>query len=353
MDASSPAPRLVRFTEGSEGAFSLVLPDTWSAQGGVARGPADPRPWYRVVSPGGGAELRGSDPRVPPTFLDPGYGAYMPPLPGMVLRPYTPPEGFADEYARNFARELGASSFVGTGVRDVETILRDDPRPATRPRVLTMLQQGAALGGVTFACPDRGLCGQVDVLTLRMPGPAGLGWAPFVTALIGPAAQWPHVKASLLQIAHTYTANPAWQQQVGAMQQAQHQATMDSIAAGTRVLQMQAQSGMEAIRAHAQRAQMSAMASAETDAMRADAWRAQQASDDERHRRAVNAVRETVDLYDPASGQVYRGAPAGYATFWTDGADRVVASEGHENPDPTRFTQAENLDELRGRPGRG
>ena len=160
------------------------------------------------------------------------------------------------------------------------------------------------------------------------------------------------MKASLLQIAHTYTADPAWQQQVGAMQQAQHQAAVDSIAAGTRVLQMQAQSGMEAIRAHAQHAQMSAMASAESDAMRADGCREQQASDDERQRRAVNAVRETVDLYDPASRQVYRGAPAGYATLWTDGADRVVASEGHENPDPTRFTPRESLDELRERPPR-
>jgi hypothetical protein len=76
---------------------------------------------------------------------------------------------------------------------------------------------------------------------------------------------------------------------------------------------------------------------------------------DERQRRAVNAVREEVDLYDPATGQVYRGAPAGYATYWTDGAERVVASAGHDNPDPTRFTQAEDLDELRGsgRPPRG
>ena len=353
MEPSTTTPRLVRYTEPAEGAFSLVLPEGWPVQGGVARGASDPRPWYRVVSPGGGAELRGSDPRVPPSFLAAPFGSMA--LPGIVLRPYTPPEVFAEEYARHFAREAGASSFVGTGFRDLEAILRDDPRPATRPRLMTMMQQGAALGGVAFACPDRDLCGLVDVVILRMAGPVGLSWSPFITALIGPTAAWPHVKATLLQIAQTYTANPAWQRQVSAAQQMQHEAAMESIDAGRRILQMQAQSGMEAIRAHAHRANLSAQASAEADVLRAQAWREQQASSDEQHRRAVNAVRETVDLYDPASGQVYRGAPAGYATWWTDGADRVVASEGHDNPDPSRFTQAANLDDLHGRgrpPGR-
>lgn len=65
-------------------------------------------------------------------------------------------------------------------------------------------------------------------------------------------------------------------------------------------------------------------------------------------------MRETVDIYDPSSGQVYRGAPAGFTTWWTDGVDRVVASEGHDNPDPSRLTRAENLDDLpvQGRPPR-
>ena len=357
MEHTSPpsGPRIVRFTEPTEAAFSLLLPEGWHVEGGVARGTSEPRHWYRVLSPGRGAELRGSDPRVPPSFLAPSFGAMGMFMPGVAVRPYVPPEVFAEEYARHFARERGAGAFTVTAMRDPETILGDDPRPETRPRVQLMVQRGAAFAGVAFECPDRGLSGLVDVFTLRMEGPMGLNWAPFITALVGPSAQWAHAKATLLRVAHSYTANPAWQQHQSLMMQMQHQATMETIHTGTRVMQMQHQSGMEAIRAHAQRAAIAAQTSAEVSSMQSQSWREQQASSDEMHRRSVNAVRETVDLYDPATGQVYAGAPAGYETWWTDGADRVVGSHGHDNPDPSRFTQAENLDELRGsgRPPRG
>ncbi len=350
MEYTAPpsAPRIVQYTEPSEGAFALLLPEGWSVQGGVARGAADPRPWYRVLSPGGGAELRGSDPRVPPSFLEPSFGAMGMFLPGMVARPYAPPAAFAEEYARHFARERGAGAFTVTALRDPETILREEPRPDARARAQVLLQQGAAFGGVAFDCPDRGLSGLVDVITLRMPGPMGLTWMPFLTALAGPTAQWAHAKATLLEVARSYKTNPAWQQHQNQMQQMQHQAAMDQIHTGTQVLRMQHQSAMEAIGAHAQRANIAAQANAEVSAMQSQAWRDQQASGDEMHRRAVNSIRETVDLHDPTTGQVYRGAPAGFATWWTDGADRVVGSHGHENPDPTRYTQAENLDDVRG-----
>lgn len=77
MEHTSPpsGPRIVRYTEPTEAAFSLQLPEGWHVEGGVARGSSDPRPWYRVVSPGRGAELRGSDPRVPPSFLQPSFAA--------------------------------------------------------------------------------------------------------------------------------------------------------------------------------------------------------------------------------------------------------------------------------------
>jgi len=358
VDPTNPsAPRFVRFVDPVEGSFSITHPEGWRASGGIVRDGSVPRPWYRVQSPGGGAELRGSDPRVP-SFVDPStsvMGMMGMPMPGVALRPYTPPGFFAAEYARHLARELGATGFQPTGHRDVETMLREDPRPESRPKVYAMLQQGAELAGVTFDLPDIDRRGLVDVLTLRMPGPMGLTWVPFVTVLVGPAREWEHVKATLLAICRSYATNPAWQQMQTQMQNAQHQMAMDSIETGNRILRMQAQSGMEAIAAHAQRANISAQASQEVGAMNTDAWRAQQASGDEMHRRAVNGVRETVDVYDPASGNVYRGAPAGFATWWTDGADRVVGSTGNDNPDATRFTQAVDLDDVPrdGRPRRG
>lgn len=343
---NAPAPA-TRFTEPTEGAFTLALPPGWTVQAGVARGPLGPRPWYRALSPGGTAEVRGSDPRVPQSFTVPA-GPMMMPLPGMILRPYAPPHAFAEEYAHNFARDLGASSLTVTGVRDLEAMLHDDPRPESRSNARTLVQSGADYGGISFTAqtPQRPLRGVVDVVTLRMPGPVGMTWSPIVTALVGPVEGWPHARATLLHIAHSYTTNDAWQRTQSQLSAMQHQATMESIETGNRILRMQAQSGMEAIGAHAQRAHIAAQTSAEVTAMQSQAWQQQQASGDEQQRRNVNAIRETVDVYDPSSGQVFHGAPAGFTTWWTDGADRVVGSTGYENPDPARYTQAVDLDEV-------
>lgn len=342
-----PSPlRLVRFTEPGEGAFTLLAPEGWSVQGGVARGMADPRPWYRVLSPGGGAELRGSDPRVPPSFLVPSWGFAMVPMPGVALRPYVAPEVFAQEYAGHFARELGASRFEVTGLRGVDDMLRDDPRPTTRPRVDFLRAQGAAFGGVHFVCADLGQRGIVDVTTLRMEGPMGFTWAPFVSAVRGPSEAWEACFGTLRAIAHSMVTNPAWQQMQSQRQQAAHEATMAGLATNAQILQMQHRSGMEAIQAHAQRAQVSAEGFAAANAQQMDAWRAQQAAQDESHRRAVNGIREEVDVYDPRTGQVVRGAPAGFDTWWTDGAGQVMGRHGHDNPDPSRWSEAVNLDDL-------
>jgi hypothetical protein len=233
MEHTSPpsGPRIVRFTEPTEAAFSLLLPEGWHVEGGVARGTSEPRHWYRVLSPGGGAELRSADPRIPPSFVDPRFNAMgMFPLPGGVPRPYVPPAHFAEEYARQFARERGASSFTATAARDVAAVFGDDPRPEVQARARVLLQQGAELAGVAFACPDRGLSGLVDVFTLRMMMPTGLAWMPFLTALVGPTDAWPHAKATLLQIARSRVESAAWQQAQANLQQMQHQMAMDTIA---------------------------------------------------------------------------------------------------------------------------
>ncbi len=350
-DRAMAAAPLVRFVEPAEGAFSLSVPEGWAVMGGVSRAPgASPTPWYRVVSPNGGAELRSGDPRMPPSFIDPRYGVMgMFPMPGAVPRPYEPAAHFAEGYARQLARERGASAFVVSAWRDVDTVLADEARPDVRARAVSLVQQGADLAGVAFACPDKAESGVVDVITLRMMLPTGLVWMPFFTATIGPAATWPHARATLLHIAFSKQENPEWQKLQSDLQQAQHQMAMDTIATGSRVMQIQAQSGMESIAAHAHRAHIAAQANAEASDAQARGWQAQQRADDERQRRAVNAVRETVDLYDPASGRVYRSAPAGFDTYWTDGVDRVVASDARDNPDPTRLTELHDLDRRGGR----
>lgn len=334
-----------RFTEASEGAFSIEIPDGWEAQAGVVR-VGDARPWYRARSVGGGAELRVVDPRWPLSFLDAPFG-FMPfPMPGVVARGYVPPPPFAEEYAHAFSRERGARRIEVTSVRSAEGIIADDPRPDARARAAQMLQLGAELGGVEFVCPDANARGLVDVCTLRMPGPFGLIWTPFVTALMAPMASWPHALATMLHVVRSYRADPLWERRRQQVQSAQHEAAMESIRVGTAVMNMQAQSGMSAIQAHAQRAAISHDAFTSAGDAQVRGWQSQQASLDESHRRAVNVIREEVDLYDSSTNTVLRGAPAGFQSYWTDG-EGVVASRGHESPDPTRMRPLEDLDRLR------
>lgn len=343
--AERSGPRFVRWTEPGAHAFTLVVPEGWRVEGGVIHLGAEMRPWYRVRSPGGGAELRVVDPRVPTSFVEPSWG--MMPIPGAVIRPFTPPEVFADEYARGFARESGASRFEPLRVRPTQEIVAEETRPEKRQRIEWMLQQGASMAGVEFALPDQGRRGIVDVTCLRMPTVMGSTWTPFVTALLGPADAWPAVKESLVAIARTFAFTAGFEQMQAMQRQVSHQMAMDNIATGSAILRMQHQSGMEAIQAAAQRAQISADANASVAASQMAGWRAQQASSDEVHRRAVNGVREVVDVVDPTTGVVYTGAPAGFHSYWTDGVShRVVASEGSENPDASRYARAVNLDDV-------
>lgn len=335
-----------RFIEPSEGAFSIEVPEGWSAQAGVLRVGSDARPWYRVMSPGGGAELRAVDPRWPLSFIEIPFGFMGFPMPGVVPRPYVPAVAFAEEYGRAFASERGARRLEVTARKSAAELMADDPRADARARVEAMLRMGAELAGIEFRCPDAGLSGRVDVLTLRMHGPAGLVWSPFVSATMAPTASWPHALATMVHIARSNRANPAWQQGQQQLQNAQHEATMESLRVGGEILRMQGRSGMEAIRAHAQRAAISAEGFASAGDAQMQGWRAQQGSMDESHRRAVNAVREEVDLYDGSTGAVLRGAPAGFESYWTDG-EVVVASRGHESPDPTRMRPLEDLDTRR------
>ena len=87
-------------------------------------------------------------------FVDPST-AMMPvmPVPGLALRPYAPPHFFAEEYARHYARESGATTFALTGHRDAEALLRDDPRNkklcCKALRLSSISKALAASGGAT------------------------------------------------------------------------------------------------------------------------------------------------------------------------------------------------------------
>ncbi len=130
---------------------------------------------------------------------------------------------------------------------------------------------------------------------------------------------------------------------------AQHQRTMDQIAANTHAMTQGHQQRMANSRAsfdaHQQR--MQGMW-AQHDAHNAG-WQAGQAASDEAQRRRINAINETADARDPSTGQVYRGVPSGAGSYWVDPTNNTVVGAGTyaDNPDVYRYQRGQNLDDNR------
>ena len=330
----------MRFVEPTEGAYSLVVPDGWTVEGGVVREGANSRPWCRMRDLGNGLELRSGDPRLPLAFVEGGAMAWM----GPPVRRYESAEAFATGYAREMARECGATTFEVRGRRTIPAMLDDDPRPDSAFKLQALLQSGADIGGVDVAAPDADLVGLVDVVTLRMPSPFGLSWSPLVTALVAPRNRWPQARSALFQALHSVVGNPAWQQGQQLRMQQQHRTTMDGLQAGAEQMRRHHAGAMETIHQMGERARISADAYRTAADLQQQGWAQTQASLDDQHRRTVNGIREVVDLVDPSTGTVHRGAPAGFRTYWIDGSGHVLGSHGFDNPDPSRFRPARDLD---------
>lgn len=155
------------------------------------------------------------------------------------------------------------------------------------------------------------------------------------------------------QMANSYQPNPQYEQRVQqlnqqhmAANQAQHQQRM---AQSQRLHQQR----MAANRAQFDAYQQVYRANQDAADMQMQSWQARQNSNDEMHRRTINGINETVDLYDASSGQTYYGVQNGYDSYWTDPMGTVVGTQGYDNPDVMRYNQATDLDDLYRQGGNG
>lgn len=194
--------------------------------------------------------------------------------------------------------------------------------------------------------------GVVQVVHGQFAPQAGMVQA---TALVAPAGSLAALRAEARRLADAFRPNPEHRQQVAAIGAqyrgqvaAQHDQTMSQHAAFT--AQMQA--------GHAQRmGQIESSAAAHQQRMRGmwashDAqmagWQAQQATSDEMHRRTINGINGTADIYDPQTGTTYSGVDNSAGSYWVDPTQGTVvgADRYSDNPDAYRYTQGVNLDDL-------
>lgn len=149
-----------------------------------------------------------------------------------------------------------------------------------------------------------------------------------------------------LAIQNSYEPNPAFEQRLEQI----NQRAMQQQAAESRQRMAQSQQ-MHQQRMAANRAQFDAyqqiyQANQAASDMQMDSWQARQHSNDEMQRRAVNGIHGTADIYNNQTGETTYGVDGGYDSYWTDPSGTVVGTQGYDNPDPLRYNQATDLDDV-------
>ena len=115
---------------------------------------------------------------------------------------------------------------------------------------------------------------------------------------------------------------------------------MDTIAAGTRVLQVQAQSGMEAIAATPSAPGIAAQASAETNATQMQGWQAERADDEwQRPSTRCGTARPPDAPGVPGGDGWLRRPPRASPRTGPIGADRAGGEPGPGEPRPDRASR--------------
>lgn len=376
--------RTTRFVEPTEGAYALEVPaDAWQVEGGLVRHGASALLWYRLRTADGRAEIRSSDPRLPMAYANPHpmYGMQGRPegsvVDGVMLRPYVPPEAFAEEYAGAWAREHGVTAIAVARRIGMPEALSEMP-PAARQRLeaqvqrdqektrrfMPQMQTDVQLGGVAFRSTGGApLEGQVVVLGFRYQMPDGMGgvmsgWGAAPVGFVAPPERRAEVEAVARHLDATMQKNPQWearQDQLQAqrhgqhqqfMQQTQQQMAQENAWTQAQITRINGETSRIVQQGYADRARIAAQTSAEVSAMSdAGYWNRQQSSD-ERHRRSVNSIGGTADVYNPATGDITRGVPNQSDHYWVDAFGNTVGTDLDQNPDASRFERGQNLDAL-------
>jgi hypothetical protein len=294
----------VPFRDPAEGAWSLEVPEGWTARGGVRRGaPIDVRHGFEAVSPDGGARIFSGDDRIPtyalPTAISrfQGFVEGSPCSPGggvqEEIRSYMPGQQFAEFYVRNYlAPRCGAITI--TESRNRPEIAQIANAPLQRAGSL----RRASVGQVTVSCqaPDgrrlEGMClARTDVAGVASPG--GIWTVPSLFGYLATAAELPAAREATAHMLSSFRVNPDW-------------------------VKMQLGVTSDASIATAEAARFTSEIVAAVSGRR-------EASMDELARRRANATLGVEDLTDPVTGRHFR-VESGANYYWVDPAGNIAGT---------------------------
>jgi hypothetical protein len=303
----------VRWQDPKENAFSIEVPAGWKVNGGLFRfAPLDTRPAWEAVSPDGQIRITGGDPQLGPftepnqvlamagfregSEYSPGYGLRY------IVRRYVPGTLFVREYVTAHAPQ------VCTGLAITDNRDRSDADAAINAIYRRYGSMGVMMqihsGEASFTCDQQGraMAGYYFASTLRTQAvgmPGGLWLAQNLCGYLAPRDQAQLAQSIARHIVESGQPNAQWE----AMQSG---ITMNSsrIAAQTQ----------EAV-----------------SNMISDTYWSRQKTLDEIGRRRENAILETVDVVDPASGRQIK-VDNGANYYWMDNHGMIAGTQTDTRP---------------------
>lgn len=317
--ASQNAPAWVSFQDPFEQAFTVEIPQGWTARGGLFRmGYSDERPMVDVTSPDGRINVRLGDVAIPAYAVPNQYHNQEGSIDDLGLQAQlvfahyrTGPE-FAVSYSHVRFYEIcrEASGDASNADFSVPDYIQSD-QPVTNP----------STGAIAYRCGT----GPKERIAFAFARTVTLGniWTvPTIASFLSPPDKVALARAVLLHCAQTFKLTPAWIEKQKQMdtyalqyQRARQQQRMQALA--QQVQQFQAQ--MQAMRD-----QVSAF----------ERHQAAQSAQVEGFTQALRGVTPTIDPYTGEAKEVWTGTKSNY---WENGVGQVVNSTNAPAPGWTQM----------------
>jgi hypothetical protein len=222
--STAGAAGMTTFTDPTQNAFTISVPQGWTVKGGIQGAAGSAQPWITAISPDGATSIMIGDPSVPiftlPSPAHPAGSTVQ--IVGGVASPVEPYEN-AVQFAADYAQRAYGSNCAGM------TPAASQAEPALTQIAVTQVQTAtAAIGGpplspdsfnggsATFTCHAGGAADVVGVLdvTYDFPlNPGGIWKVPLIASYRTPAASQAQTDQFVRAMRQSYQVNAQWQAQ--------------------------------------------------------------------------------------------------------------------------------------------
>jgi hypothetical protein len=220
-----PASGTTTFTDPTENAFTIQVPQGWSVKGGVQRAsPTAATPWISATSPDGATVISIGDPSIPSFILPSPYhaaGSTVQNAAGSVsaVEPYESGVQFAGDYAqRAYAQTCAPLQPAGSQPEpDFVQMAQDQMAKIAAAVGVPPPPANYDGGSARFTCQANGAAdtvGVIDVTAVNQSSAGGFWNVPILIAYRTPAASQAQTDQIARAMRQSYQPNAQWQAQM-------------------------------------------------------------------------------------------------------------------------------------------